>query len=185
MARRRDYAAEYARRVAKGQAAGRTRQAARGHKPKEHVVRAERERRERGITSYEETRIRKWGEKRAAKNKDLRVQDLVDWSSAHGYRAFKALKRQQEAAHRQYKVDVKRSRYKSQGPILTRMYGGGGGYEGPSRGGGYEGPSRGGGYEGPGGYRDEQEAFEDFLDFEDFDWDYDVEDLDIGWFYYH
>jgi hypothetical protein len=44
MARKsRDYKAEYARRIAKGTAAGKTRQQARGHKPREHIIRRQRE----------------------------------------------------------------------------------------------------------------------------------------------
>lgn len=58
----RDYAAEYARRQAKGRAAGKSRQAARGHKPAEHIQRRESNIRRQemlgGLTAAERATVR-------------------------------------------------------------------------------------------------------------------------------
>lgn len=56
--RKRDYKAEYARRIARATAAGKTRQAARGHKPKEHVVRQRRSISKYGASPSTMTRLR-------------------------------------------------------------------------------------------------------------------------------
>jgi len=56
--RTRDFKAEYQRRIAKALAAGKTRQAARGHKPKEHIIRREREVAEAGVSASQLRSIR-------------------------------------------------------------------------------------------------------------------------------
>jgi len=57
--RKRDYKAEYAKRIAKAEAAGKTRQQARGHKAKEHVERARRSKAKFGVSPSTLTKIRK------------------------------------------------------------------------------------------------------------------------------
>lgn len=57
--RRRNYKAEYARRIANAAKAGKSRQAARGHKPKEHVERKRRAIAKHGVTPYQLTKLRR------------------------------------------------------------------------------------------------------------------------------
>lgn len=66
--RKRDYKAEYERRKRRGAALGKTRQQARGHKPEEHVERAQRARSKYGASPATLTRLRN-----AAKDKLLAI----------------------------------------------------------------------------------------------------------------
>lgn len=56
--RKRNFKAEYARRIAKAKASGKTRQQGRGHKAKEHVERAKRTKAKYGISPAQLTRLR-------------------------------------------------------------------------------------------------------------------------------
>lgn len=57
--RKRNYAAEYKRRIARAEAQGKTRQAGRGHKAAEHVERARRTRAKFGVSPGTLTRLRR------------------------------------------------------------------------------------------------------------------------------
>ncbi len=70
--RKRNYKAEYNRRIAKAAAAGKTRQQARGHVAKEHVRRAQRSRAKYGATPAQLTKLRK-----AAKGRLLAVYERI------------------------------------------------------------------------------------------------------------
>lgn len=64
----RDYAAEYARRAAKGEREGKSRQQARGHKPQEHIERRRREIERAQGTTYERRQTRELADKQAKRN---------------------------------------------------------------------------------------------------------------------
>lgn len=70
--RKRNYKAEYARRIARAEAAGKTRQQARGHKPKEHIERARRSKIKYGVSPGTLT---KWRNK--AKDRLLAIYDKI------------------------------------------------------------------------------------------------------------
>jgi hypothetical protein len=126
MARQRDFAAEYARRIAKGRVAGKTRQQARGHVVREHVRRAERERAKRGISSQEETSIRRWALNRQViqHNRDLDPDAIIEWVREHDFSEFQAFRDKWWAVHRQYKREVREGTWESRGlAYLDQMFG--------------------------------------------------------------
>jgi hypothetical protein len=95
--RQRDYAKEYARRLAQAQAAGKSRSEGRGHGVKggktESQRRRERELRETGLTSSQRTTITRFAEKRAellGLDAEEQAENLLNWAAAKGYDQFKA-----------------------------------------------------------------------------------------------
>lgn len=117
MARKRDYAAEYARRLAKGRQQGKTRQQARGHRAGEHIERAERERAEFGLTRAEIARVRSWATARLAVISDHRSdpQDVVDQAMSEGYEWFRTYRDTWNAARRTYIRELHSGTYSSRG----------------------------------------------------------------------
>ena len=108
MARKaRDYKAEYAKRLARGQAQGKTRQQARGHKAHEHIERKEREREEHGGLTLDQVRsVHKWGSERERiqpRNIGLNPDDLVAWAQDHGFDEYRKFRRAWERQRKAYK----------------------------------------------------------------------------------
>lgn len=112
MARTRDFKAEYQRRIERALAAGKTRQAARGHKPQEHKLRAERERAKGGLTSAQVRIIRAFharfdamGQKRTPT-----ASDMIAYARQHGYGAFIAYREHWNDLRRNYLRELKISK---------------------------------------------------------------------------
>lgn len=108
MARKpRDYAAEYERRIARATAAGKTRQAARGHKVREHVERRQKEIAKYGLTIDQQKSVNKWIDRRQAAQPSISFfmdgDDLMKWTREHGFEQFSAFKRKWESERRKYK----------------------------------------------------------------------------------
>lgn len=120
VARKRDYAKEYARRIAAAEAKGKTRQQARGHKEQEHVHRREREREELGgLSAYEISAIRDWAGRYG--NKDRDVDEVVEHARENGYDAFKRYRDTWNAARRTYLRESKAGTYSSRGLQYLEM----------------------------------------------------------------
>lgn len=104
----------YARRLERAMARGKTRQEARGHKPREHVERKEREREEYGLTRYENDTIRRWYERsfnpgdRAGKPDE---ETVIEEARDRGYDWFVQYRHAWEQIRRDYKRTKRRGTY--------------------------------------------------------------------------
>ena len=96
----------YRRRIERAEAAGKTRQQARGHKEKEHVARKERELKEAQsgkLTSYQKQQMRKFVLEQAKKSRDTADDPQEIWDDYKpyffdkGYGWFLVLRSQQRA----------------------------------------------------------------------------------------
>ena len=118
-AKKRDYKAEYARRIKNAEAKGKTRQQARGHKKNEHILRREREKAETGGLSRDQIKIiLNWH--RAAFNpkqyREVPTEDeLIEWTLKKGYPRFKQYRKIWDAARRQYKKEIADGTWESRG----------------------------------------------------------------------
>lgn len=117
MARRRDFKAEYARRIARATAQGKTRQQARGHKAHEHVERRERERREFGLSGSEVRSISAWYKRFNPHGyKEIpSLDDVIDFARTKGYERFKLYRETWEIARRTYLREIRNGSYATRG----------------------------------------------------------------------
>jgi hypothetical protein len=85
----------YRRRLERNLAKGLTRQQARGHKEREHLIRKQREIREGKLTSSQKSSIKKFADKQARRTLDS-VTDLklkiITWTERYGYDKFIAVR---------------------------------------------------------------------------------------------
>lgn len=119
---RSEWSPSYRRRIERAEARGLSRQAARGHKPREHVARREREQREAAalgkLTSPQRAAIRRFAAKQAKRGgEDVAAskQKMVGWATRVGYDRFLALRDQVAAASAQYRGQRSRGAYESAG----------------------------------------------------------------------
>jgi hypothetical protein len=115
--RKRDFKAEYAKRIARAQAVGKTRQQARGHHAQEHIERAEKEREQFGITRVEITRVRTWAYRRAISvhYRDFDPEDVVNQAMSEGYEWFIRYRDTWNNARREYLRQQRNGTYASMG----------------------------------------------------------------------
>jgi len=124
--RERDFKAEYAARLKRAMAKGKTRQQARGHKPREHIARREREIKEHGASFSQIKSIKSF----LARFNPLGFkgvpteEDLVDFIREEGYGAFQEYRRVWDKARRQYLKELANKTYESRGlPYLMHLTG--------------------------------------------------------------
>lgn len=103
----------YRRRIAKGIAEGKTRQEARGHKPREHVARRAREL-AAGQTTYQRSALRKFAAKQAARSDDREFDEVLEELQGlvrrRGWQGFVDLRENVNAMHKLRRLRVRRFR---------------------------------------------------------------------------
>jgi hypothetical protein len=109
LARSRDFKAEYARRLARAQERGISRQLARGHRPGEARRRAERERKEFGITGNEARTIRAWVDRLG--NAAIDAEEVVERAQLQGYGWFQNYRDTLNEARRAYRAQRRGGSY--------------------------------------------------------------------------
>lgn len=100
-------------------ARGKTRQQARGHKVREHIIRREREIEEMGISSSQVKSIRDWA--RRHKNEDRDVEEVIDHTRAEGWDWFVNYRSTWNAARSQYLKELRNGTYASRGMGYLHM----------------------------------------------------------------
>lgn len=115
----RNYSPSYEKRLIRAARKGKSRQVARGHKPKEHVIRKEREKiRLGGLTGDQIKIIIHWHKTKFNPQGYREVpteEQLVEWSRANGYQEFKIYRATWEAARKVYLREQKEGTYESRG----------------------------------------------------------------------
>jgi len=113
------YSPSYEKRLIRGVLQGKSRQAARGHKAKEHISRAEYQREQNeGLSNSEDRSIRNWYEKRFNPNgfKDIPTDvDVLDFARQSGIAAFRRYQKTWNAARSTYLQELKKGTYASRG----------------------------------------------------------------------
>ena len=119
---RAEWSDAYRRRVERAEAAGKSRQAARGHKAKEHVARKDRELKQRdalGVpTTAERASIRKFAREQAKRTGDDPTdlgRRMIEYATSRGIDRFKIEMTRQRGAAADYRRSMKRGTYASIG----------------------------------------------------------------------
>lgn len=95
----------YAARLARGEAAGKSPQASRGHKPREHVERKAKEIARGGLTTSQKQAVKRFAEKQAERRgKPWDIAAFQDTVRRKGWDAFVELRTRISKAHRDYKA---------------------------------------------------------------------------------
>lgn len=113
-----NYSPAYEARLIRAVRSGKTsRQKARGHKKKEHVIRKERERASAGITSTELAGIRSFISRfNANGHKDIPDEEtLVDFVRNRGYKDFIEYRKTWDSARRKYVSELSAGTWESRG----------------------------------------------------------------------
>lgn len=108
----------YRRRIERAQAAGKSRQAARGHKLHEHVERKAKEIEKRGVSNAQLANIRNFANRQAKRGDADPAHVFVrmkTYVKEHGYTQFIALRDTANSKHRQYLGEQRRKAYTSRG----------------------------------------------------------------------
>jgi hypothetical protein len=163
----------YARRIERALARGKSLQQARGHKPREHVDRAAREREEHGLSNYDERAIRNFVrhsfDPKGVKRAD--PEEFIEHFREVGFEKFQHYRAVWWKARRRYlgEVKVNPGLAGGKGRKAARQASGGGSGGGGGAGGGY------------GGFGEDEDLGYDYLD----DLAEDADVADESWLYYH
>lgn len=116
----RDFKAEYAKRIARNLEKGKTRQQARGHREREHIHRAEREREEFGLTRANIASIERW-HNAYVNNEKRDLEELIDETRENGYAWFVNYRDVWNESRRKYLREQRTGTYIPGGPSYLEL----------------------------------------------------------------
>lgn len=114
----------YRRRIERAEAAGKSRQSARGHKQREHVQRKAREISLGYLTSSQRQSVRKFAAEQAKRSGDdvkTTQAAMLEWATLQGFARFQQFRDAVREMSGQYRRSIKRGTYESHGLGLLEM----------------------------------------------------------------
>ena len=122
---RSEWSEAYRRRVERAEAQGKTRQAARGHKAREHVARAQRSKQAGKLTSADRQLVKRFATRQAYRMEVAFAPvhaRMLEWIADFGMQTFRQLTHKVDRLHREYIRQLEKGTYDSGGYEALASY---------------------------------------------------------------